>query len=116
MVSQGKIEMSPGRIHRKIVRTSFHRPGRLVPPTARRMRARSVLLKPQQTMPWHSTGPREELLIVWAGTIRVETQPDATRLSGVTVRAGGCVFVPPQTVHQVVNRSPRPAQYVYVTA
>ena len=67
-------------------------------------------------MDWHSTGRREEVVIVLAGRARLEVRGDSRRLRISDVRRGQCVFLPQQTVHRLLNRSRRPAYYVYVTA
>jgi mannose-6-phosphate isomerase-like protein (cupin superfamily) len=67
-------------------------------------------------MPWHSTGSREELVIVLDGTLRFEHRRTVNRLNALLVRAGQCVFVPASTLHQVINRSRAVARYLYVTA
>ena len=75
-------------------------------------------------MPWHSTQRREELLIVLAGRVQLQMQPrrSASRQDGMgrvrtmSVRAGECVFLPSETLHQVVNRSKSQVRYLYVTA
>ena len=67
-------------------------------------------------MPWHSTGDREELVIVLGGSVRLEARLRPRHVSAETVQAGQCAFMPPQTLHQVVNRSKVAATYLYVTA
>ena len=67
-------------------------------------------------MPWHSTGNREELVIVLGGKVRFESRLNGSRIKAVTIQAGECVFVPSHTMHQVVNRSKASAEYLYVTA
>ena len=67
-------------------------------------------------MPWHSTQRREELLLVLAGRVRLETQPSNGRVRALAVRAGQSVFLPRETIHQVVNPSKGQARYVYITA
>ena len=93
---------------------SFHRPGRLLPPSAKRLRGRAILLRPGQAVDWHSTGAREELMIVLAGTVRLELGR-AGRPRATSLRAGRCAFVPSATIHRVVNRTTRNAQYLYIT-
>ena len=95
----------------RLQRYSLRRPGRLTPPPARILRARSVQLSPAGSMDWHSTRNREELLIALHGVMRLEVLPRG----GLTLRAGESTFLPPRTRHRVVNRSRRIARYVYVT-
>lgn len=92
------------------------RPGKLVPPAARRLKSRAIRLRTGQAVDWHTTGVREELIIVLAGAVRLEVRASVRRLRTTSVSAGWCAFVPHRVWHRVVNRSARPAHYVYVTA
>ena len=69
------------RAERLIRVKSYHRAGRLMPPTARGMRARSVVLHHGQVMDWHSTQNREELLVLFSGQVQLEVQPPPSRAS-----------------------------------
>ena len=66
-------------------------------------------------MEWHSTGPREELVIALAGLLRVECRRAGNRISRMTVRAGECAFIPSGTWHRVLNGFSGASRYVYVT-
>ena len=95
---------------------SYRRAGRLVPPQAASLRARTVVLKRGAIMDWHSTSAREELLLALRGTVDLEWQPagrSGPRLQ--RLRAGECAFLPAHVLHRVVNRSSASASYVYVT-
>ena len=94
---------------------SLHRTGRLVPPHARALRAGAVSLRPGEVMGWHSTGTREELLIVLEGCVRVERR-SRERLGAMALAAGQSLFLPSRTRHRVVNRSGTAARYIYITA
>ena len=61
---------------RSVRRVSYLRSGRLIPKAADGLRARSVLLRPGERMAWHSTGGREELLILLRGSLRVLAAAD----------------------------------------
>ena len=65
-------------------------------------------------MEWHSTHQREELLLLLRGQVRVEIQ-GARRILQKRLVAGQAAFLPRKTIHQVLNRSTRQAQYIYVT-
>ena len=95
---------------------SCSRAGRLVPPQAKGLRAGSVILKPGEAMGWHSTGPREELLLALAGRVRIEVQPRRRRAQSVALTVGQCAFLPTRTPHRVVNQSRSIARYLYITA
>jgi len=73
-------------------------------------------LEPGESVPWHSTGAREEVLIVLEGSLRLEYRrgrgaPRAMRLS-----SGFSAFLPQSVPHRVVNRSRRRLGYLYLTA
>ena len=123
---------------------SLRRQGRVIPRRTDGMRAAVIALKPNAVMDWHSTGPREELLIVLAGRVQVHTAkaPPKQRKEErknrkekifasfakfrvfcgtgfcdvAVIRAGQCAFLPVKTWHRIVNRSERKARYLYVTA
>lgn len=113
----------------RLVHRTLRRPGRIVPVTAARLHGRVVILGPGQIMAWHSTGRREEVVMMISGTVRLEVREDARgkRVSAISptadavavvasdLRRSQCVFLPQQTVHRLVNRSRRPARYLYVT-
>jgi len=90
---------------------SFLEPGKLSPPQARALSSSSVRLGPGMRVGEHSTGEREELILVLDG--------EATLLSEGTampVPAGHAAYVPPDTRHDVENRTGGALAYVYVTA
>ncbi len=99
---------------RHIRRVSYLRPGRLIPKTAGGLRARTVQLKPGERMARHSTGHREELLIMVDGSLRVEAE-SPTRTRRLTVTRGEAVFLPKRTPHAIINASQARAIYLYVT-
>ncbi len=101
---------------RRIRIGSIRKPGRLVPSTARALRARAVQLPPAGIMAWHSTLTREELLIGCQGRLDVEIRRAGQRVRQVRLSAGRTTFLPSHTWHRVVNRSAMSARYIYVTA
>ena len=73
-------------------------------------------LKPGEAVDWHTTGTREEVLVILGGAIRVELMPHRRPRTSLTLTAGRCAFLPRGVRHRVVNRSSRPARYLYFTA
>ena len=65
---------------------------------------------------WHSTGHREELLLVLSGTLSLETRASARRSLTRRISGGQAVYLPRGVMHRVHNRSQRPLRYIYVTA
>ena len=93
---------------------SYQRAGRLLPRRAAGLRAGVVVLRPGEVMPWHSTKSREELLVALRGSLRVEVRR-SRRMRQMSLKSGHCLLLPRQTLHCVVNRSRKNAQYIYVT-
>ena len=99
----------------RVVRRSCRRPGRLVPPAARRLRSRAILLRPGRSVGWHSTQRREELLVVLSGSVQLEYGQPGPRRRVVQLGALQCAFIPSRTRHRVINRSRPLAHYLYIT-
>lgn len=82
------------------------------PPETAGMRSGVVVLGPGESVGRHSTGSREELIVILEGKGEV-------RLEGagpLVVEAGMAAYLPPATAHDVVNRGEAPLRYVYVVA
>lgn len=103
--------MSLGRV---IVRSTRQR-GRLIPRRARGLRAGAVTLKPGESMEWHSTRDREELIAVLDGRLSLEFHAPRQRLRRAALRQGQCAFVRADTMHRLTNVSASPSRYIYVT-
>ena len=100
---------------RRIRHVSYLRSGRLIPKAAGGLRARSVGLRPGERMAWHSTGAREELLVMVRGCLRVDAETTPGRVRRLMVKSGEAVFLPQRTPHTVVNAFRAAARYLYVT-
>ncbi len=100
----------------RVVRRSYRRAGTVVPWQAKHFKGRSVKLAPGDSMDWHSTGNREEVLIALAGTLHLETEDGSRVVKTTRLRAGECAFLPTRTRHQVTNRSRGVVHYLYLTA
>lgn len=96
-------------------RRPYGRAGRLVARRSRGLRAGSVALKPGSAMPWHSTKSREELLIVFEGSVRLELIGRAGVKHRMVLPAGQCAWLARGTQHALINPGTRTARYVYVT-
>ncbi len=77
-----------------------------------------MILAPTVAVPWHTTGRREELVIVLRGGLRLEVghphQNDPVRTMSLT--AGRVAFLPQATWHRIINRSKEDSHYLYVTS
>jgi mannose-6-phosphate isomerase-like protein (cupin superfamily) len=82
------------------------------PPETVTMRSGLVILQPGQTVGKHSTGTREEMLVILEGKgammfsdgLRLEVDPDHI------------LYCPPQTEHDVTNTGSGVLRYVYIVA
>ncbi len=99
----------------RLAKRRFDVPGRLIPNPTDGLRARCVWLLPEEAMHWHTTGAREELILVLEGQVRVETKPPRGRAKAMQACSGQSVFLPKGTAHRIVNLSRKSASYVYVT-
>lgn len=99
----------------RVVVLSTHRKGRLIPRRARGLRAGAVVLRPGESMAWHSTNGREELIMVLDGRLSLEFHTPRQRLRRLPLRSGQCAFVRAHTMHRPINTSSSTARYVYVT-
>ncbi len=67
-------------------------------------------------VPWHTTGRREEVLVVLGGAPLLQYYGAAGRLRQARLKAGECAFLPRGVVHRVCNPFRLMARYVYFTA
>jgi mannose-6-phosphate isomerase-like protein (cupin superfamily) len=81
------------------------------PPLSVGMRSGSVTLAPGEEVGEHKTEGREEAIIVLAGTATVICEG-----KGFEVREKQFMYVPPECVHNVINGTDGPLEYVYVVA
>jgi mannose-6-phosphate isomerase-like protein (cupin superfamily) len=82
------------------------------PPQTAGMRAGVVSLRPGASVGRHSTGAREEFIVVLEGRGEVRVGAAAP----LAVSAGTGAYVPPERDHDVVNSGDAPLRYVYVVA
>lgn len=99
----------------RLRRFSFLKTGRLILSPKQGLRARAVRLAANQSMGWHSTHHREELLLVIQGKVVVEAMRGARRKRSIGLKNGEGLFIPKMTKHSVSNASGSAALYVYVT-
>jgi quercetin dioxygenase-like cupin family protein len=82
------------------------------PPQTAGMRSGVVVLSPGASVGRHTTGSREELIVVLEGRGEVRVEREAA----IPVGPGTAAYVPPSRQHDVVNVADRPLRYVYVVA
>jgi mannose-6-phosphate isomerase-like protein (cupin superfamily) len=76
------------------------------------MRSGVVTLQPGEAVGWHSTGAREELVIVLSGRGEARGRAGAP----TPMHAGAALYVPPEHEHDIVNTGADVLRYVYVVA
>ena len=81
----------------------------LTPENSRYIRARCVVLQPGEEVGEHATGDMEEVVLILEGEAVVEAMHET-----VAVAQDTCVFIPPNTLHNILNRSTGLVRYVYV--
>jgi quercetin dioxygenase-like cupin family protein len=76
------------------------------------MRGGSVMLKPGESVGWHSTGENEEALVILhgSGAAMIEGQPD------IPLAEKMLAYIPPETRHNVTNTGSEVLEYVWVVA
>lgn len=82
------------------------------PPETVTMRSGLVTLAPGRAVGLHSTGDREEALVVLEGAGRL-TLVDG---GAIDLLPGCLAYCPPESEHDVLNVGAVPLRYVYVTA
>ena len=90
----------------------------ITPENSRHLSSKMVQLYPGEEIPWHTTGPgREEVIVCIYGKIEIARQTDATPAGGEvwsTLYSGEACFIPENCNHAVANTSDAGAQYAYV--
>jgi len=76
------------------------------------MKSGRVYLGPGQSCGQHSTEAREELLVFLSGHGRLEIQNEDER----SVGSGYIAYIPPHTLHNVINDQPEPLVYIFCVA
>ncbi|MFA5051571.1 MAG: cupin domain-containing protein [Patescibacteria group bacterium] len=91
---------------------TLRKSGRLLsPPQTKRLRSGFVVLKPGQSVGEHTTGKREEIIIVLKGTARLLANRKNKKIKATSV-----AYNPPHTVHNVTNCGKNALQYIYVVS
>ncbi|MFA6384345.1 MAG: cupin domain-containing protein [Candidatus Omnitrophota bacterium] len=81
-------------------------------PETKGMKAGYVVLQPGDSVGAHSTGAREEAIIILEGTLQVLAGGRPAMNAG----KGELVYIPPQTDHDMKNTGAGAARYVYVVS
>jgi len=81
-------------------------------PQTHGMRSGRVYLEPGKACGQHSTKGHEELLVFLAG--RGELQIGQN--DRLAIGQGKVAYIPPETLHDVINTGPEPLAYIYCVA
>lgn len=81
----------------------------LKPPLSTRLRSGSVVLAPGEDVGEHKTEGREEAIIILSGTATIVCEG----LEAV-VPAKTLAYIPPESVHNVFNKTSLPLEYIYL--
>jgi mannose-6-phosphate isomerase-like protein (cupin superfamily) len=81
-------------------------------PQTRGMRSGRVYLEPGKACGQHSTKNHEELLVFLTG----QGQLQIGEADPLAVGAGKVAYIPPETLHDVINTGPGPLAYIYCVA
>ena len=100
----------------RVVTRSYRRPGKLLPQSARHFKGRSIRLPAGEAVEWHSPRRREEVILIFRGSVSLEVRDGDGRIHATRLTDGRLAFITPQVWHRVVNRSRRQAHYLYITA
>lgn len=81
------------------------------PPQSRALKSGRVLLSPGESVGWHVTHDREELIVVLNGTATVIENNQETQLG-----AGDTYYIRNRTEHNVRNDSSNDLEYIYAVS
>lgn len=76
------------------------------------IKAGHVILAPNENIGIHSTGEREELVIVLKGIGEARIGDNET----VNIKEKEVLYIPPRTEHDIKNTGPGSLDYIFVTA
>lgn len=83
-------------------------------PQTHGMKSGYVVLGPGEEVGEHTTGPREEIIVILSGNACVVWGERGRRLAA---RKNSVVYMPPETRHNVINSSRRAAlRYIYAVS
>ena len=83
----------------------------LKPPESRLLKSGQVTLQPKESVGWHVTDKREELIIVLQGTATIMQHNKETQ-----VKAGETHYIKEGTSHNVVNNLDKELKYIYIVS
>lgn len=86
----------------------------ITPESSRHLSSKMVQLYPGEEIPWHTTGPdREEVIVCIYGMLTLCI--DCPGLKAVVpISSGQAHFIPENCNHRIFNHTDAPAQYAYV--
>ena len=85
--------------------------GWVTPESSKALRSRVEVLLPMEEIGEHTTGEREEILIILEGEATIQLDGEDANLG-----TGFALFIPPKKVHNVKNLGQIPLRYMYVVS
>ena len=77
---------------------------------ARKLKSGMVVLHHSEKVGEHNTNDREELIIVLEGNATLEVEGT----DNFEVKSGSVAYIPPNTKHNVINKSESELRYIYI--
>lgn len=77
-----------------------------------KVRSGFVILNADESVGWHNTEARHEIIIILKGKAKVHYGAKGR----FNLSDNSFVYLPPQTLHNVENTGRRPLKYVYITS
>jgi len=82
------------------------------PPRTKGCKSGFVILRRGQSMPEHSTGQREEALVILAGAGEALFPGH----DPIALQESSLLYIPPETRHSIRNIGAEPLRYIYLVA
>lgn len=79
------------------------------PPFSKKLKVGYVTLQKNQEIGEHTTTDKEEVLFIIEGTANVKVANEQQE-----VTAGHLIYIPPETLHNIVNHHSSPLKYLYL--
>ncbi|MDP2749908.1 MAG: cupin domain-containing protein [Nanoarchaeota archaeon] len=90
----------------------------IIPPASKNLKSRRVFLDAGEEVGEHSTKEREELIIIIDGEatlINIDEGNKEKMKKETILKAGDAFFIGQKKTHNVINKSDKKLEYIYVT-
>ncbi|MBN2053021.1 cupin domain-containing protein [Candidatus Woesearchaeota archaeon] len=79
------------------------------PPMSQTLKSGRVVLQPGEEIGEHTTSSKEELIIVLNGELLLRKGREE-----IVLKKGNSHYIPPEVIHNVINKSGAESEYIYV--